>query len=313
LLEGGMQAEGRRWLETILSRIDEKAQPEVAGQAWLALAGLYYAQRLVGAARSAIRLFEQVGHLGRSAQSYLLLAHGLWQTGELADADAAIDRSLALYREAGLERTWAYANALNTKGNMLSKSDRLELASATLQDAIERSSAARDDHGVARTQVNLAELKFALEQPYEALRLAQEALATFRRLGAHARASTVAVNSAGYQLALGAIDDAEQSALAGLGLARETGQSLLATIAILHLARVANARKDAERAARLLGYVDEWCAREGFEHERGERIAREGLVSELGDALGNETVALLHAAGARLSDAEATVLAGGSY
>ena len=32
-LEGGLQAEGRQWLETILSRIDEKTQPEIAGQA----------------------------------------------------------------------------------------------------------------------------------------------------------------------------------------------------------------------------------------------------------------------------------------
>ena len=146
--------------------------------------------------------------------------------GDLVGAESAIDRSLALYREAGLEHTWAYANALDTKGSILSKADRLEDADATFQDALERSAAARDDHGVARAQVNLAELKFALGQPAEALRLAQEALANFRRFGANAREANVAVNSAAYQLALGMIDEARtiRAARASVCLARRANR-----------------------------------------------------------------------------------------
>ena len=69
---------------------------------------------------------------------------------------------------------------------------------------------------------------------------------------------------ASYQLALGMTSEAEHSALVGLDLARETGQPVLVMVAILHLASVASLANDAERGARLVGYVDAWCAREGL-------------------------------------------------
>jgi hypothetical protein len=141
------------------------------------------------------------------------------------------------------------------------------------------------------------------------LRLAQEAAATFRRLGAHAREANLAINAASYQLALGMVDEAEQSARAGLALSRATGQPLFAMTAVLYLAVVAGSRRHAERAARLLGYVDAWCAREGYERDRTERVTRERLWTTLEAELGGDQLASLAAAGARLSEAEATTLA----
>jgi hypothetical protein len=55
--------------------------------------------------------------------------------------------------------------------------------------------------------------------------------------------------------------------------------------------------------------VDEWCSREGFEHDRGERVERKRLFQALRDKLGDETLKVLAAAGARLSEAEAALLA----
>jgi tetratricopeptide (TPR) repeat protein len=312
-LEGGLQAEGRHWLETMLARIDDQTQPEVAASAWLTLSGLYYAQRLVDAAQRAIGLFERVGNAAGAAQGELQLAYGLWQIGDLVAAEAAVDRSLALHRDAGLERTWQYANAVNTKGSIVLNGERLEDAERLFEEALARSTAVGDEHGVARAQVNLAELRFALDRPEDALKLAQEAMSNFHRLGATAREANLAVNMASYQLALGMTSEAEHSALVGLDLARETGQPVLVMVAILHLASVASLANDAERGARLLGYVDAWCAREGFEHDRGERIERERLFTGLIAALGSETLKLFAAAGARLSEAEAALLARQSH
>jgi predicted ATPase len=312
-LDGGLQAEGRQWLETILSRIDDQTQPVIAAGAWLTLSGLYYAQRLVDAAKRSIGLFERVGDVAGAAQGQLQLAYGFWQVGDLAAAEAAVERSLALHRDAGLERTWQYANALNTKGSIILNVGRLIDAERIFEEALERSAAVGDDHGFARAQVNLAELKFALDKPEDALRLAKEALANFHHLGAGAREANLAVNVASYQLALGMTDEAERSALMGLDLARETGQPVMFMVAVLHLATVASLRGNSERAARLLGYVDAWCAREGFEHDRGERIARECLWSALTANLGAETLALLSAAGARLGEGEAALLARQSH
>ena len=180
-LEGGLQAEGRHWLETMLARIDDQTQPEVAASAWLTLSGLYYAQRLVDAAQRAIGLFERVGNAAGAAQGELQLAYGLWQIGDLVAAEAAVDRSLALHRDAGLERTWQYANAVNTKGSIVLNGERLEDAERLFEEALARSTAVGDEHGVARAQVNLAELKFALDRPEDALKLAQEAMSNFHR------------------------------------------------------------------------------------------------------------------------------------
>jgi tetratricopeptide (TPR) repeat protein len=239
----------------------------------------------------------------------LFLAYGLWQIGDFVAAEAAVDRALTLHREAGLEHSWHYANAVNTKGIILLNAGRPTDAERMFEEALSLSIAVSDDIGVARAQGNLAELNFALDRPEDALKLAQEALANFHRLGARAREATLAVNVASYQLALGMTGDAERSARIGLDLARETGQPVFAMVAILHLAAVASLVNDAERAARLLGYVDGWCSRERFEHDRGERVERERLLEALTAKLGGETLRLLAAAGARLSEAEAALLA----
>ncbi len=307
--DGGLQADGREWIEAILPRVDEPTQPGLAAMLWHALGTLRDAKPLLAAARRALALFEQTSDLEGAAKAYLQLAYGLWQTGDLAAAEAAVDKTLALHREAGFEKTWHYGNALDTKGSILSNGGKLAEAGDVFQEALAHCAALGDEHGVARIQINLAELQFALGQPVDALRLAQEAAATFRRLGARTREAVLAINAASYQLALGLVEEAERSAREGLSLSRATGQPLLAMTAVFYLAVVAGSRHNAERAAHLLGYVDAWCAREGYERDRTERVTRERLWTQLETELGGGQLAALTALGARLSEAEATTLA----
>ena len=101
------------------------------------------------------------------------------------------------------------------------------------------------------------------------------------------------------RLVLGNVEAAETAACESLELAR-VEQLESAWRAIQHLAAVAALRGDPHTGARLLGFVDAWCDRNGGVRGYYERASHDILTSSLSAQLPAGDLPLLAAAGAAL-------------
>ena len=119
--DGGMQADGRHFLEVALAQVDELRNPQLAALLLRGLGALRQGTARVAAARRAVLLYERAADDEGLARAYLVLASGLWQTNQLGEAEKANDRALSLMRQVGLEHTWHDGNALDSKGYILSQ------------------------------------------------------------------------------------------------------------------------------------------------------------------------------------------------
>ncbi len=121
-----------------------------------------------------------------------------------------------------------------------------------------------DERRCVRIEINLAELEFVAGQVGAALALGRTAASRAREVGAFHREAMVRANAAAYHLVLREIDEAKREARVALALARSTQADVQSFFAIQHLAAVAVLEGDAERAARLRGYVDARLGALGF-------------------------------------------------
>ncbi|HTX58837.1 MAG TPA: hypothetical protein VMH02_04100, partial [Verrucomicrobiae bacterium] len=116
------------------------------------------------------------------------------------------------------------------------------------------------------------------------------------------------VNRAMYALAAGdlhlAATYAREALIATRGL-RNSTYTMLALCAIVHLAGIVYRCKDAERAARLLGYAEEALRTTGIKLQINEQLEYDTLRSELRGALGIEECSALAMEGAGWSQARA--------
>src|SRR5262249_40515633 len=115
-------------------------------------------------------------------------------------------------------------------------------------------------------------------------------------------ACIVLCNLAAYSLALDRPDDARTYAREGLALARELHLADLIALAIQHLASVAMAVGDLQRAAVLAGYVDARYAALGIVRDTSEQYTYERLRSGLQAAMSAGELARAQAEGEALGE-----------
>ncbi|MDQ6824723.1 MAG: tetratricopeptide repeat protein, partial [Candidatus Eremiobacteraeota bacterium] len=301
--EGGLEAEGRKWISEAQSRLDETAHPRVAARLWRALAGLTSGKRSYEAAQRACALSEAAGEERGLAYAMYVLAASLQDAGKLDEAQALNERVYQWFNQYGDKRNVAaclrqQANVLQKQGDMAGARKLYERALAVFK-ALD----AQSDSGIVFA--NLARLAFREGNALEALSDVDRAIefASNARNATHLAAYHI--DSAVYRIALGNFDVARKEALDGLHWAREAKNDVEVVAAIEHLALVTALKKQAQQAARLFGYAD--AKYKQLEEARTEANAWsvDKLMIALRDELGEPEIRAFSAEGAAWSDEQA--------
>ena len=303
--EGGLPAEGRRWIEAALERYGPSADPTVVCRLRLALAKLSTGKRIVDECEAAMALFDALPSSRDRADVYFTLSFGLFQVGRLQEALTATDRAMTFMIDSGLAHTRRFADTVDTRANVLLALGRYDQARLAFGESYNVFALLNEEHGMARAQGNLAELEFACDHADRALELTDQAATVFERFGAVARLATARVNGAAYMLVLGKIEQACETALEALDLARRAQDTLLSSVAVQRLATVLALRDQPKRSAILLGYVQMWFETEGYVREASEQKIHDLLMTSLSSQLSPADIQALEHTGSLMSEEQA--------
>jgi predicted ATPase/ribosome-binding protein aMBF1 (putative translation factor) len=299
-------SEPRRWLETVLPRLDDAVTPVIMASIWRALSTVTFGMRKIEAAERALEFDSRCDDPIENAASLYQLSQGLLEVGRIDEADAANERALRLCRNNGLTRSRRYAALLDMRARVAVRHDRVDDARQCYAQALAVMSAMGDEHEAILIRINMAELEFKAGDVPQALEFAEMAAAGARHVRSRHREATALTNLAAYKIAVGDTEGARRDAAQALTLALGA-QPIGAAIAIQHLATVAALGTDARSGARLRGYVDAWYREEGCERELTERRSYDTLMSALRARLGDPEIEALAQQGARFSEEEAAV------
>ena len=311
--DAGFTGEGRGWVMAALARVDEISDREVLARLWHSVAFFSVGKQRVEAGERALELSEELGEPLRVAACYAIVTEGYRMVGRANDAEAAIDRALAIYQELGKTRSKMYAVALDSRALLLHSLARLDEARALYDEASVLYESLGDQERAMTPRMYSADLEFRAGNARHALAVVGEAILFYQKHRNVMREANARANAAAYRLALREIDEAEFEARTSLVLARQMQSTHQIAVAIEHLANVAAARGDPRLGARLGGYVDAWYAREGFEREWTEQQCYELLAKTLRETLPDAEIARYMKEGAVLSedDAAAEALSSG--
>lgn len=299
----GLSVEGRYWIALALERVTDAEHPQVAARLWTALCRLESGQRARDAAERAMALNASVGDARGTADVQKILAYALFQMGRRDEAQAVIEQALAALRTCG--EPYLVASCLGVLADIVTDRGDIPAARELYAQALAAFKSIGNEAGTATVLGNLAMLEFAQGHPELALRAASEAHVI------HARGKNVIhlagnhVNIAAYQIALGDLSAACDSAREGLRLARQVREEPCIASGLQHLALLAVLRGDARRGALLLGYVDAQGAALEMQRDAAEQRDYDKLVAALSETLSKDEIARLAADGASWSEGQA--------
>jgi predicted ATPase/transcriptional regulator with XRE-family HTH domain len=306
----GRLEEGRRLADDALSQIDENAAPAVAAYLYLARAGSLTSQERIDTTQRAIDLFERLGESRGLAEAYIHLASVYLMTRNADALRPLIERAADLVgrsREQSL-----FPLVLWLRGGLRALEGDFAQARSDLLAALEGPNVSEQEAGYIVVH-ELANVEFALGNLERAADLCDElALATqAHRLANHEIYALV--KAAGFRLLLGQTDIAETRAREALLASRRLNYGNGEFIAILRrsaiglLATLAALYGEAERAARLYGYVDARATREEDNQVNLPPACRATLVARLNELLSPAEAARHMRVGSLLSDDAAIV------
>jgi tetratricopeptide (TPR) repeat protein len=243
------------------------------------------------------------------------LALACRQTGRPADAEVAIDETLALLRECGERGSTYYASALCSKAAVMVGSERYDEARALFEEGISRYEDIGDRDRSAVERLNYAELEFANGDIRRAIGLIETAIEHLRSVPAGTDMSNELaqvvprLNLAACLIIVGDLEQARAAATAATDLACDGRYPLHMAIAVQHLATVAALKGDPARAARLLGFVNSVYGVEGVDREPTEARLFGVLSDALRSSLDDRRLSNLLEQGALLREEEAIAVA----
>jgi tetratricopeptide (TPR) repeat protein len=242
-----------------------EVEPEASVQ--LALAGMmgvspyfprfhYYRaaspERFIAAAERAAELWRTLDDKPRLARALGLAAMHLLLADRRAEAARAAEAALNAARECGNPKVIAlgcYAQSFAIdRGSTL---DRIALLTEAFDVCRDRSPFTK-----ALVLYALGEVAFESGDPLAALSYARQSVLAWEGTPSSINQAQMQVNIAAYLLALGRDDEARAVAHEALTIAHRLGDPMIAGAGLLHVAGVAAARGDAQRAAQLLGASD---------------------------------------------------------
>ncbi|HLY02015.1 MAG TPA: helix-turn-helix domain-containing protein [Candidatus Cybelea sp.] len=301
-------AEPRRWLDAVLSRLDGVAEPGVAAQAWRTLSSQTFGTQKIEAAQRALELATECDDAFERVVSLYHISVGLLHAGRTQEAEAANDLALQICREGGPKWSRRYVTALGLRASIAQRGGRVDEARQLYAEALALTTAHGGSLEATAIRGDLAELEFSAGNPARALEFAEAAAAAARQARAKRVETSALANAAAYQLVLGDIGGARLAAREALALA-QSAHPMNVAIATQHLATVAALRGDARCGARLRGYVDAWYSAEGCERDVTERRTYDILMNALRERLAGDEIEALAAEGALLSEEQAVLAA----
>jgi predicted ATPase/class 3 adenylate cyclase len=305
--EGGLEAEGRRWIEKALAACREDDDPRVCARLWRALAWLTSGKRSYEAAQRACDLYESVADEAGLAHALHVLAWGLCHLGQYDRAEVANDRALGWFKQHADRRHIAaclrqQAAILEARGDSAT-ARQLHVQALTLVRALGSGNA------VAAALSSLAAFEAQEGNTADALRYIQEAIELASWGKNAAELAAYHAQAAGYRIALGALDAARDQALDALHWAGQAQDELRMLDAIQLLAYTGAQRGDVQKAARLVGFVRAKCDALQDRPEGTPVWGWDRLAETLRRQLAEVTWNTLLAEGALWSDAQAAAVA----
>ncbi|HEX4013125.1 MAG TPA: adenylate/guanylate cyclase domain-containing protein [Candidatus Cybelea sp.] len=309
-------AEGQRRIRAArtLSVMQTPATVEAALDLAEAAIATALSQRKTARERSerALALYSELGDPLRVAQARHLLGRAHVDLEEPEAGETILTAALNEARAFGLHSLTgdilqSLAIARNNVGDVAG-------ARALFAEALAMFHSVGAERVISHIAGNLAEAEFHGGNAVEALRLENEALATYRSFNHKLGAAIALSNIAAYLIALERYEDAWISARDGLAAARNAQWEAGVAWGLQHLAAIAVLRSPGEAehgggdrllAARLLGYVDERlhsieALRQYTEHQEHDK-----MLPKLRDALGEDQLAKLMAEGATWTEDQA--------
>jgi tetratricopeptide (TPR) repeat protein len=245
----GHLTEGRRWLETALSRCSNPPAPV----RWKALVGIGVMARLQGDYQAAQTFLEQSLAAGKEAGDKQQVAKSSNALGlvylqvDLSAARAMLEESLAIGREVGDQRV--IGSSLNVLGEVTRIGGDYDTARTYYEEALASHKQAGNTTGMITTLINLGVVAY-YEKDYEAGRSYNEQ---------------------------------------ALSMAQELGHKPYICLTLAGFAALAMKRGDLQVAARLAGASHRIREAIGYEIESADRLFHDTYISDLRTALSEET------------------------
>jgi predicted ATPase/DNA-binding CsgD family transcriptional regulator len=301
---GGLNVEGRYWIESALERVSLSENARIAARLLYAQSMLLAGKRAVEAAEQAVGIYDSLGDHHSAAHARQSLAWDLFETGRLDEAIDAAAQALPVMRECNDKA--GIANCLRDQGAFAFNRGDVARGRDLYAQGLAISKALGDEVGISMILGHLAELEFSDGHPNEALRVVNEALAIeVPRVVNVGNLANYSCNSAAYQIALGDLDGARAAAHEALRCAREVQHVVTTAIAQQHLALLMALKGQQQSAARLLGYVDTQLNELAISREPTEKWSYEQLVAALHAKLSDAEIEKLAAEGAAWSEDQA--------
>jgi len=288
--------ECRRWAEVVLDRLDATVHQEIVARLMLAYIQSIDGAAVFAAAERAIPLFERIGDRRGLISLYAHLAWEYGLRGAFDEAEVTIALAFTLAGAENLQRTRQFVNLLQARCLIRALANRLDDARI---DAAEAS----------RLRLVLGYEDLRAEFYWEAFFAftdgdVRRCADLLQASADHARAQLQSPAGplselAAVRLILGEIEAARSAARDALNVARRE-QLASAWRAIQHLAAIAALGGETRTAARLMGFVDAWCAREGGFRGYYERASYDLLTTSLRGQLSDDAIAAFAADGGDL-------------
>lgn len=255
------------------------------------------AQGALPAAEAASVFTINGDELGR-AEALSFEGTALGRAGHLNEALAVFDSALHVARASGIARLTGWllnmaAYWAGAAGDSARARSFFDEAAAILRDC-------DDQLQLARLQLHRAEFLFSLGDSVDALKQIHEAEAVFRARRADTGLCISLGNAAAYLLALHRFGEAWESAREALDLALRADNAMSGAFAIGHLAEVSAETGDVERAARLLGHVNEAYKETGSAREPTEQRGYDRTMQLVRAALEDDRISALLSEGAAM-------------
>jgi tetratricopeptide (TPR) repeat protein len=163
-----------------------------------------------------------------------------------------------------------------------------------------------DEDSVSTIVNNLAEAEFLTGNVKRAIELGREAIAR-DRTGNPLSLTFGLANVSAYLISIDETEEAHPLAIEALRKSTDLQVPRIIAYAIQHLAAIAAARGDYERAATLLGFTDASLERFASPREHTEQQEYDAIRKHLNQALGDTRVSELLQRGASLTEEQATI------
>ncbi|HLW38598.1 MAG TPA: tetratricopeptide repeat protein, partial [Candidatus Eremiobacteraceae bacterium] len=234
-------------------------------------------------AKKAMEIYESLGDELGATMSAVCLGRSLSFTGRYAEGKALLDRAATVLRERNLPKL--LGDCLESLGTGACIANDIQAAQDYYREALPIVQAAGDERKVSVILSNKAETEFQAGAIEAALDFNAQGLALDRARKNLISAAGSLSNRAAYLIAAGQIPEALVCAREALQIQHEAQLAALAVAAVQHVAAIATVRGDAQRGARLLGFVEARLIALESVREYTEQREADTMLAELGKTL----------------------------